>query len=81
MTEFKLVEKTKVGREECYHYESEDGQRAVFHADTDEAWNWIILEGDRSVVEKVIDRCCELGFLPGQIETFDIDLPRPARGR
>lgn len=81
MTEFTLVEKTKVGREECFHYESADGQKAVFHADTTEAWNWIIVEGDRAVVEKVIDRCCELGFRPDEIESLDVDLPRPARRR
>jgi hypothetical protein len=81
MTEFNLVETTKVGREDCYHYESEDGQKAVFHADTDRAWHWIIVDGDRAVVEKVIERCCELGFRPDDIESFDVDLPRSARRR
>lgn len=81
MAEFRLVETTKVGREDCYHFEGDDGQTAVFHADTDRAWQWIIVDGDRSVVDKVIERCCELGFVPNEIESFEVDLPVPARRR
>lgn len=81
MTGFTLTETTKVGREDCYHYEGENGQTVVFHADPTTAWNWIILDGDREVVERVIERCCEVGFRPEAIRSFDIELPgvRPLR--
>jgi hypothetical protein len=81
MTTFTLTETTKVGREDCYHYEGEDGQAAVFHADTDRAWHWVIVDGDRAVVEKVIGRCCDLGFRPDDIAEFEVDLPSPRRRR
>lgn len=81
MATFRLTETTKVGREDCYRFESDDGRTAVFHADTERAWHWVILEGDRSVVEKVIEQCCELGFHPDEIAEFDVDLPSPGRRR
>ncbi|NTF17303.1 hypothetical protein G6L37_02505 [Agrobacterium rubi] len=79
MAEFRLVDTTKVGREDCYHFEGDDGQIAAFHANTDMAWHWVIVAGDPAIVEKVIEKCCDLGFVPDEIAAFEVDLPSPSR--
>ena len=64
MTVFQLIETTKVGTEDCYHYAAEDGQKVTFHAHPTTAWNWCILEGERQTASAIINAACEAGFQP-----------------
>lgn len=79
MTAFALKQTTKQGREDCYHYEAEDGQKVTFHADTNRAWNWIILEGDKATASAVIEAACEAGFQPARMAVLTIPDTKPTR--
>ncbi|MGO7674858.1 hypothetical protein ACC685_33385 [Rhizobium ruizarguesonis] len=79
MTAFKLIQTTREGKEDVYHYEAEDGRKVVFHAHPTKAWNWIIVEGDRDTANAVILAACEAGFVPDRMAVLTIPTPKPTR--
>ena len=71
-TTFKLVETTKEGKENYYHYASDKGVKVAFHAHPTEAWCWVILEGERKVANKVIKAVLETCFDKTKMQTISV---------
>jgi hypothetical protein len=72
MRAFTLKQTTKVGKEDCYHYEGADGAKVAFHAHPTKAWNWIILEGERRTAHLLIEAACHAGFKPEGLATLKV---------
>lgn len=72
MTVFNLTQTTKAGNEDCYHYEAADGRKVAFHADPSQAWQWIIIEGEKKTAEAVITAACVAGFRPDDMAALTI---------
>lgn len=76
MTAFKLIQTSREGKEEVYHYEAEDGRKVTFHAHPTKAWHWVIVEGDKATADALILAACEAGFDPDRMAVLTINATR-----
>jgi hypothetical protein len=72
MKTFTLKQTTKVGKEDCYHYETAGGEKVTFHADPARAWTWFILEGARKTALALIDAVLDTGFDETKMQTVTV---------
>lgn len=72
MKTFHLKQITKVGKEDCFHYETAAGEKVTFHAHPKIAWSWLILEGVRKTALDVIEAVLETRFDDAKMKTITI---------